>query len=245
MFLRTTPIIIFFHCVFRIDGNRLPAARPIVKEQMSVLKRSGLQYVASEIHIGVNGKKDNLSDYVGLFPRGSKVVFHGDNCRTELRTLLMIEEWCYDHKGEANILYFHSKGATHVPGSIHEVTISTPWRNCMMHTCVEKWRFCVKDLESHEAVGCHWRSLRLPGSSEIQSYFAGTFWWCRASFFRTIPSFTTRERIKISGIDSIDSRYESEVHLGNGPRLPNVKNYYPESIDCFYCARELVIMRKR
>jgi hypothetical protein len=41
---------------------------------------------------------------------------------------------------------------------------------------------------------------------------------------------TTRQRIKDSGIDSIDSRFEAEVILSIGPRLPKVKNYYAGGI---------------
>ncbi len=98
----------------------------------------------------------------------------------------------------------------------------------MAHECIEKWRFCVKHLETHEACGAHW--LEGQGWDKSQFYFAGTFYWVRASFFRTIPSIMTRQRIKDSGIDSIESRYEAEIVLGNGPKLPSVKNLYAGAI---------------
>ena len=99
----------------------------------------------------------------------------------------------------------------------------------MMLHCVTEWRRCALDLHSgFDCCGAHWLSGQ--GWDKSQHYYAGTFWWCKASFFRTIPSVMTRQRIKDSGIDSIESRYEAEVVLGNGPRLPLVKNYYDGGI---------------
>jgi len=200
----------------------------IVREQMDALKSSGLEKAASEIYIGVNGNNVGTLDSIGLFPDKAQIVYHGPQCRNELRTLLLIEDWCQRNQREAHILSFHSKGATHHADSEYAKTMSTPWRNRMMQHCIENWRRCIIDLFSHDAVGAHW--LTGQGWDRSQHYFAGTFWWCRASFFRTIPSVMTRQRIKDSGLDSPDSRFEAEVVLGNGPRLPKVKNYYAGGI---------------
>jgi hypothetical protein len=221
----TIPILIFYHCVFRIDDKPLPAARSIVHEQMQALRDSGLEDAASEIHVGINGTDITSGPHaLGLLPQKAEIRFHGDQCRNELRTLLMIEDLCKTHEGEAYILSFHSKGASHPPDSDYAKLMSTPWRNRMMFHLVQDWRRCVMDLRNFEAVGCHW--LTQQGWDKSQHYFAGTFFWTRASFFRTIPSVITRQRIKDSGIDSYDSRFEAEVHLGNGPRLPKIKDYY-------------------
>jgi len=221
-------IVVFYHCVFSINGTHLIASRPIVHEQMKALKDSGLEDAASEIHIGINGDVSSNIYANGLLPKKATVVYHGNQCRNELRTLLMIEEWCNRNKDEAYILYFHAKGATHHPNSQYAIQMSTPWRNRMMFHCIQDWRRCVLDLRTHDTAGCHW--LTGQGWDHSQHYYAGSFWWCKASFFRTIPSVMTRQRIKDSGIDSIDSRYESEVHLGNGPKLPVAKNYYSGGI---------------
>jgi hypothetical protein len=219
------PIIIFYHCVFRTEKGPLPSAMDIIQEQMAALESSGLAHAAKEIHIGINGHN---AAGATCFPSKAKVVYHGPKCRTELRTLLMIEDWCKNNSGEAFILYFHAKGSSHHHESSYAQTMSTPWRTRMMQHCIENWRRCIIDLFSHDAVGAHW--LTGQGWDHSQHYFAGTFWWCRASFFRTIPSVMTRQRIKDSGLDSPDSRFEAEVVLGNGPRLPKVKNYYAGGI---------------
>lgn len=223
-----TPIIIFYHTVFRIGSEHLPASRPIVFEQMKALKDSGLEDAASEIYIGVNGDEKSLPHFAGLFPEKAQVTLHGAQCRNELRTLLMAQNWVREHTGEAYLLILHSKGATHAPGSDYEKSMSTPWRRRMMRHCVADWRRCVMDLRVFEAVGCHW--LTEQGWDKSQNYFAGTCYWVRASFFRTIPLVTTRQRIKDSGIDSIESRFEAEVVLSIGKHLPFVRSYYEGEI---------------
>lgn len=215
----SVPIVVFYHCVFHIDGNLLPASMPIVRDQMAALKESGLEDAASEIHIGVNDSEL----ITNLFPKKANVVYHGTKCRTELRTLLMVEEWCRSRAGEAHCLYFHAKGSSHAIGTEY-ANFAAKWRKRMMGTCVEQWRLCVKLLERYEAVGAHW--LEQQGSDKSQFFFAGNFYWVRASFFRTLPSIVTRDRIKLSGIDSPESRYESEVVLSIGKRLPTIKNLY-------------------
>lgn len=60
-----------------------------------------------------------------------------------------------------------------------------------------------------------------------QSIWAGNFWWAKSDFLRTLPSIMNRERIKISGLGAAESRFESEVWIGNGPRLPRVRDYHP------------------
>lgn len=225
-----TPIVIFYHSLFVMGDppEMLPGAIAIIYEQMHALKVSGLEDAASEIYCGVNGGEESEIFAQSLLPAKAKIVYHGLQCRSENRSSLMIEEWCKAHSEEAHILYFHAKGASHPEGSAYGNNMSRPWRNRMMNTCVHNWRQCVADLAVHDAVGAHW--VQGQGWDHSQHYFCGTFWWCRASFFRTIPSLMNRQRIKDSGLDSLESRYESEVILGNGPRLPVVRNYYAGNI---------------
>lgn len=195
---------------------------------MRMLRESGLEDAASEIYIGVNGGKESEVYAKQFLPEKAKVVYHGLQCRNENRTLLMMQEWCKNTTEEAACLYFHSKGASHKIGSPYEKTMSTPWRKRMMLHCVEDWRRCVMDLRTFEAVGAHW--LTDQGWDKSQFYFAGTCYWVRASFLRTIPLVTTRQRIKDSGIDSLESRFEAEVVLSIGKHLPFVRSYYDGSI---------------
>lgn len=217
----TNPVIIFYHCLFQIDGRSLPAAEPIIREQIKILGDSGLISSCSRFIVGVNGGKESLAVAASVMPRNAYMAFHGLECRNENLTILEIEKFLKEVEGEFNVLYFHSKGATRPSGEEQ----SRRWRNCMMRNLITNWRTCVSDLDSgFEAVGCHW--MQPPATPEGQAIFAGNFWWAKASYLRTLPSIMERARIKESGIEALESRYESEVWLCNGPRLPIIKNYH-------------------
>lgn len=215
------PIIIYYHCLFSIGDKFLPSAVDIVMEQMAQSKESGLTDAASEFHVGINSGEEGAA-FADLFPEKSTLTFHGTQCRNEIRTMLMIEDRVKNILGPAYILYQHSKGASHAGSD----PMRTKWRECSMRHLVRNWRECVDDLDSgYEAVGTHW--MAPPATPPGQYIFAGSFWWCRASFLKTLPSIMERARIKESGIDALESRYEAEIILGNGPRLPRVKDYCP------------------
>lgn len=215
------PIIIYYHCLFSIEDQFLPSAVEIVMEQMAAFKQSGLADSASEFHVGINSGEEGAA-FAGLFPEKATLTFHGIQCRNELRTILMIEERLKTLDGEAYLLYTHAKGCTHPDGDY----LRTRWRSCMMRNLVHNWRTCIIDLDKgYESVGCHF--MQPPATPPKQYIFGGNFWWSRASYLRTLPSVMERERIKISGLDSLESRFESEVWLGNGPRPPRIKDYHP------------------
>lgn len=213
------PIAIFYHCLFFIDGKPLAAAPGIVAEQMNALAMTGLLDAAQFMLVGVNGGDESVDLVEKLIPKKAQVVYHGQQCRNEVRTVIELEKWLPGHS-DWLVFYFHSRGASHPPGD----DFTTTWRRCMMKHDVFNWRTCVKDLETYEAVGCHW--MEPPATPVGQYIFAGTFYWARASFLLTLPSILDRDRIKVSGIDAHESRYEAEVWLGNGPRPPKWKDYH-------------------
>lgn len=131
-----------------------------------------------------------------------------------------MREWSKEHQGW-NCFYWHAKSASHSA----EDEMRTRWRHCMEKNVIVNWRQCVRDLDSgFDAVGCHW--MAPPDTPEGQYIFAGNFYAVRASFLATLPSMKERDRIKMSGIDALESRYESEVIWGFGPSLPKVKDYH-------------------
>jgi len=215
------PIAIFYHSLFYLGNppELKPNAVNIVGEQMSTLKSSGLEEAANEIHIGVNGGIESESKAMEMFPAKSGIVYHGLESRAENLTLVMIEKWVKEHPGWV-VFYFHCKGATHAQGSDYEL-FSARWRRCMMKHGVTNWQAAVSELETHDAVGCHW--LTGMGSDQSQHFFAGNFWWATSDFLATLPSIYERARIKESGIASLESRYEAEVWIGNG-RMPKIKD---------------------
>lgn len=211
---------IFYHCLFFLGDPPALQFKAVetIGEQMDDLCRSGLENAAAEIHVGVNGGLESEHLARVMLPQNSEILMHGLQCRNEIRTLLALQEWLPGHD-DWFVLYFHAKGST--KPNPHNDT----WRACMMRHCIRDWRTCVTDLANGcDAVGCHW--MEPPATPAGQRIFAGTFWWAKASYLLTIPPITTRPRIKVSGIDSIESRYESEVFIGNGARKPKIKDYH-------------------
>lgn len=216
-------IAIFYHGVFMLKPDFvLPAAMPIILGQMETLRAGGLLDAADYFVAGINGGVESASRAKLAIPAKAKKVMHGLDSNSENLTIVELENWIrgLDRHEDWNVLYFHSKGATHAIGDYR-----TPWRDCMMKHLVANWRQCVFDLETYESVGCHW--MAPPLTPKGQHIWAGNFWWARASFLSTLPSIFERDRIKQSGIASLESRYESEVWIGNGPRLPTIKDYHP------------------
>lgn len=219
------PIAIFYHCLL-VGGtppDLLPNAFCVVDEQMQQLMRSGLLNVAERFVVGINGGKESDNYANMVIPPKAKRVSHGLQSRSENLTIVEVENWVRDHP-DWYVLYFHSKGATKTDPCFIEH--GTKWRQCMMRSCITNWRQCVADLDrGFESVGCHW--LTKMGSDQSQNYWAGTFFWAKSNFLRTIPSIYTRARIKMSGISSLESRFEAEAWIGTGPRLPMVRDYHP------------------
>lgn len=231
------PIAIFYHCLFEmcetptlqepVDSyfNRQSEVREnainIVREQMALLKSTGLLDASSEFIVGINGGNTSREIASLIIPSKARVVMHGLKCRNECRTIRLLEDWLPGHE-DWYVLYFHAKGCTHPAGD----PMRLAWRRCMEKTVIKNWRQCVANLdEGYEAVGTHW--MTPPKTPPGQFIFAGSMWWAKASFLQILPSIMERDRIKMSGIDSIESRYEAEVWIGNGQRPPKIKDYCP------------------
>jgi hypothetical protein len=218
------PIAVIFHCLVYREGNPpqlLPNAVGICQEFARFMRESGLYDAASEFIVGVNGGEESVPMVKATMGDKAKLVLHGLQSYSENLTIVELEKFVASHSGW-NVLYAHSKGASHGFGDY--ANFVSRWRNCMLRHCVTGWRQCVSDLENgFEAVGCHW--LTCQGWDYSQHYFAGNVYWSTSDFLATIPSIYTRERIKTSGIASKESRYEAEIVVGNGPRLPIVKDY--------------------
>lgn len=218
------PIAIFYHCLFYLGQppELKPHAVEVVKSQIGQMKNTGLLDSASEMIIGINGGDESKDIAHQVFDPKAKLIFHGLESRAENLTIVELEKWVPSHP-EWLVLYLHAKGCTHVKSAYGD--FSDKWRECMMKYLVQNWRTCVADLKGEvESVGCHFMRGMADGTQNI---WAGNFFWAKAKYLATLPSIYLRERIKMSGIAALESRYESEVWIGNGARLPIVKEYLP------------------
>lgn len=218
------PIAVFFHGLFVLGDPPKPLdnAINIIKEQMQWIGDSGLLKAASELHVGINGSIESEPIAEAVLPYQARVTYHGLQSRAENLTVVMVENWVKTHPGWG-ILYLHSKSSTHSPESDYG-KFATAWRRGMMEDLVTNWRTCVEDLETHDIVCSHWMWNMADGTQHIP---AGNFLWVTSDFVAKLPSIYLRDRIKLSGIDALESRFESEVFWGNGPR-PTVKQFRPQ-----------------
>ncbi len=217
-------IAIFFHCLTHLGNppELLPHAVTVINEQMCALEQSGLLKLCSEFIVGANGGDETKEILNLLIPARARIVLHGLESRSENLTIIEVEKFAKANPSDWLILYFHSKNATRDATSEYGRKAEA-WRRCMVRQCVTNWRQAVQYLQQGYDVACvHWRTGIMPDQS--QHYAAGNHWWCTSRFFATLPSLYTRARIKQSGIGNLESRYEAEIILGTGPRLPRVKD---------------------
>jgi hypothetical protein len=218
------PIVVYYHCLFQIGDNVLPGALEIIHNQMLMLKVSGLEDAASKIVCGINGGKESEVYAKSLLPQKAECIYHGLQSRAENLTIIALENWLKTQTELSYILYFHAKGATHEKGNPYGEGVSKPWRESMMHDNVANWKACIAELDvGYDIICSHWLWNMADGTQHIP---AGNFLWVRSTFAKMLPSMYLRDRIKVSGIDNIESRYEAEVYWGNGPR-PTVKSFRP------------------
>jgi len=218
----TNRIAIFFHCLFYYGTppRLIPNALAIVHEQMWALRESGLLEACDEMIVGCNGGDESVPVARRILPEKARVIMHGLESRSENLTIVEIEKWAPKHPGWS-ILYFHTKGITHTPGTEYH-HVSSIWRRTMMADLITNWQRCVSDLKMGYDVACScWEWGMCDGTQNIAP---GNFWWARSDFINKLPGIHERSRIKQSGIASAESRFESEVWIGNGQR-PQVKQY--------------------
>ncbi len=218
----TNRIAIFYHALFYFGTppKLSPNALAIVHEQMFDLRESGLLEACEEMVVGVNGGAESVPVVRYVIPEKSRVIMHGLESRSENLTIVKLCEWAKTHPGWV-ILYFHTKGITHTPGTEYH-HVAGIWRRTMMKDLVTNWKQCVQDLRNGHDIACScWEWGMCDGTQNIPP---GNFLWLRSDFVNKLPSIYDRARIKQSGISSAESRFEAEVHWGNGPK-PQVKQY--------------------
>lgn len=209
-------IAIFYHCRLSCPNPVIEEshAQGIMQEQMLALHNSGLASAATSVFVGVNGGFENYVAATCLAPDKATVMQHPSGYRGELATIRLVHQFVKDNPGWL-IFYHHLKGAT------NKSPAWAAWRRCMTNACVWNWQQCVDDLNNGvESVGAHWL---LPHRYAIISngpYWGGNFWWATSNFLRTLPD-------PVGDPNDLMSRYECELWIQRGKRLPVVRDYAP------------------
>ncbi len=156
----------------------------IYQQQIHRLYASGLIEEADYIYFSVNGSQE-------LFNVPDKVIVKynkKEDWGTEKTTLLALNDFCKNNP-DYKVLYFHTKGATK-----DELCVQS-WRLMMEYFVIDRWKECIKYLDTYTCVGCHLGtigpSICADGSlipNDRTYVYMGNFWWANASYINTIKS---------------------------------------------------------
>lgn len=198
-------IAVFYHAVLHSPIQDFgEQAMEILLEQLSSLKRSGLDSSATEVHIGIN-EEDTLL-LASLCPEKSTIHSTGDGTQGEKPTMMLMQQWIPGHE-DWLVCYHHMKGVAHSNDGYRG------WRRCMQEAVIHQWNRCVSALQNgFDTVGAHWKT------NLDQKYWAGNFWWATAKYLGTLPPLNPK---------TLNGRYyEGEVWIGKGnPRYHQIMNH--------------------
>lgn len=156
----------------------------IYQQQVHRLYASGLIKEASHIHFGVNGDQELFN-----IPKKAVVKYNQkENWNTEKETLLDLSDFCKENP-DYKVLYFHTKGSSNA------TLIKNAWRLFMEYFVIDRWKECVKHLDTYDCCGTDY----------FKSYFLGNFWWANASYIN---------RLDINYLNG-DDRYGKELWIGS------------------------------
>lgn len=118
----------------------------------------------------------------------------------EDQTLNLVRKWSIEHSGGL-VLYTHTKGA------FNNWDTQKPWREAMTDRLVRAWPARIGDLQEHDTSGLWWLTPELLPACVSSPYYAGNFWWARASFLASLPELPELTE---------DTRFEAEAWIGRG-----------------------------
>ena len=191
--------------------------KEIVEDQMEQLVESGLCAAAHSIRCYVLGSPASVAACQALLSSfGEKVIIQATNSVDKLDEYFTVSDIANHIAPESKVLYLHSKGVTRFGTDTYrlgdkEIAVPnlysnvTDWRHMMEFFLIYQWKVCVRELDTHDAVGVNY--VRWP--SKTWGHFSGNFWWCTGKYFLTLA-----ERV-----------WSPEVHVGrNDPKVKELFN---------------------
>ena len=179
--------------------------KDITKELISFIKGDGLlkrTMILSQVVIGPEHYLIKKNKKIKVISFGSKLN------QWEYPTLKTLWEKCRASDEEFYVYYCHTKGVSYGPN-----IKSDTWRHAMATATLSNWKDCVKVLDSGQNT-C--------GIMRTKNYYAGNFWWARASYIRTLkrPILTGNRYAHETWINTSDKNLEGY------PRRPTSMRHY-------------------
>lgn len=186
----------------------------IYQQQLHRLYTSGLIREATYIHFGVNGDSE-------LFNVPEKAIVRvNEEWGDEAETLIELRNFCRGNP-DFRVLYIHMKGVT------KECINGESWRLMMEYFVIDRWRKCVLELETYDAVGSNLKVLGpTTWSNGVKTWdkagtkhFVGNFWWARAQYINKLKDDLLKSDYRLdrefwigSGGGEMKSCYQAEDH---------------------------------
>lgn len=156
----------------------------VVKEQLDMIRESGLMDRIEMIYYGCNGKecdrllKDYFKDSDKIKPLENAIC--PDRITYENTTINAMIEFSRENP-DCNILYLHTKG------TYNKYTYQTKWRKYMMNYLVGQHELCLDLLN---------RGFYSVGTllTICFKYYEGNFWWARSDYIKTLPLIQNMSR---------------------------------------------------
>lgn len=192
----------------------------IVKEQVSLIIKSGLYEKTEKIFVGCLGVRENKTILQRLLPEKFEIIFYNVNIQLyEVPTLSYLQS--LSKREDFYCWYIHTKGAT--SAVIYSEKNITAWRHMMEYFIIENYEKCLLTLENPKCDAC---GVKVRCDSEY-CYYGGNFWWSKSVYINKLPSILDK-------FEKSQSRFSAESMLGWSatPRFyafefyANYKNFY-------------------
>ena len=196
-------IHIFIHvCI--LDGWK-----DILKEQLNVIKESGLYDVTKNIHFGIVGNCNIINEYEfnndfnSIFNDVKYNILYIDSRIElyELNTINYIKYMCSNGliNEEAYILYIHTKGVRNAGNP----DVTTSWRNMMQYFLINQYKECIKNLDYYDALGnncVNMGDVYVNKDKKHCYHYSGNFWWSKKSHIDKLDYLDIYNSIHNNGI---------------------------------------------
>lgn len=207
----------------------------ITKEQSALIENTGLLDVAESVNLYAHYNRENYQWLEKRWSNRSNVIlkYFGIEYQPwyEMTTVIDMQEHVHSNTDEYYVLYIMHKSASHGPGGQQN------WRHYMQYWNIERWKDCVAKLdEGYETCGAGY--LREEDNIPSYNFYAGNFYWARASYLRRCRHLVTppENNFEPQFVGQQHHRYDAECWNGSGK--PKWFDIHPGQRDRWYLPPE-------
>lgn len=162
----------------------------IVDEQLKRLYLNNLNEFI-DIYCTISGPQAKLIEkYVSLYEWVKIIDVSEIDTEFEGFTLKNLYEYAVKNQNAQAVMYFHTKGISHLSGQSNLCKIPgidldrmfksvNSWRHQLEWGVIDNWKEAINKLNSHHVVGVNYSKKPWP-------HMSGNFWWARADYIRTL-----------------------------------------------------------